>query len=304
MLASEAKKRSNEIQARRAVAVDGNDPMRAMSQKEESMRGARAYATLFETGQYGRLYLVSGEHARGKTFRIFILPQGEDAQPNGPNNAPLNTDAVEVYGVTDGVPGWTETYGWLHEGPWQADFERMVAKRHAEIAAAEEAKRASVEAVNAARERRIRDLLSDYQADSAGSKPAPEMCSTDNTCPHDGGWCMHLANSQGRIGDKCPRYPSGATDAEGHARRAAEERESELRRECRRMRRVLSSIAGRCLISSDSAEAILRRVRDEARDALRTDAPDADWRLVRAANRLFAAVRAAGVDIEAKENAK
>ena len=90
------------------------------------MKGAREYARLFETGQYGRLYIVSGYHARGKTFHIFVLPDGEKAIPNGPNSPPLNDDAVEVYGIIDGNPGWTESYGWLHQGRWQDDFQAMV----------------------------------------------------------------------------------------------------------------------------------------------------------------------------------
>ena len=83
------------------------------------MYGARDFANLFVTGQYGRLYIVAGSHARGRTFRIFVLPEGEVGENNGPNNAPCNKDAVEVYGVVAGNPGWTETYGWLHTGKWR-----------------------------------------------------------------------------------------------------------------------------------------------------------------------------------------
>ena len=101
---------------------------------ENHMQGARDYATMFRTGQYGRLYLSSHHHARGKTFHIYVLPEGEAALPNGPNK-PLNKDAVEVYGITGGQPGWTETYGWLHRGKWQQDFDALVEVRRAEIAA-------------------------------------------------------------------------------------------------------------------------------------------------------------------------
>ena len=93
------------------------------------MKGAREYANLFETGQVGRLYLVSGEHARGKTFHIQVLPEGEQAIPNGCNNLCLNTDAIEVYGIIGGQTGWTETYGWLHKGKWQEDFLTLVVKK-------------------------------------------------------------------------------------------------------------------------------------------------------------------------------
>lgn len=101
------------------------------------MIGARKFAGLFKTGQHGRLYLVSSRHARGTTFRIYVLPAGVEAIPNSDVNPPLNSDAVEVYGVVSGNPGWTETYGWLHEGKWQADFAELVAQREAELAAAE-----------------------------------------------------------------------------------------------------------------------------------------------------------------------
>ena len=89
---------------------------------------------MFSTGQYDRLYFRSHYHARGKVFHIYVLPEGEPAQPNGPNG-PLNKSAVEVYGITGGQPGWTETYGWLHRGAWEQDFAAQVALRRAEIEA-------------------------------------------------------------------------------------------------------------------------------------------------------------------------
>lgn len=97
------------------------------------MIGAREYAKLFKTGQYGKLYITSGSHARGNTFRISILPEGEKAISNGEGNNCLNNDAVEVYGVISGHPGWTESYGWIHKGKWQEDFTRLL-----EIARAKE----------------------------------------------------------------------------------------------------------------------------------------------------------------------
>lgn len=96
------------------------------------MKGAREYAALFATGQRGRLYLVSGHHARGATFQIYVLPSAEPIQ-----GMPwCCADAVEVYGITGGQPGWTETYGWLHLGQWQIDFERLVIERRNELEAA------------------------------------------------------------------------------------------------------------------------------------------------------------------------
>ena len=125
------------------------------------MNGAREYAKLFTVGQYGKLYITAGSHARGKTFHIYILPEGVTAKPNGPN-APLNVDAVEVYGIVSGQPGWTETYGWLHEGKWQDDFAQLVKEKEAEIAARNlkiELERAKMEV---AEKNKIQKLLDAY----------------------------------------------------------------------------------------------------------------------------------------------
>ena len=92
------------------------------------MQGAREYAELFSTGRHGRLFLLVGSHARGKTFQIYVLPEGAA-------DSPLSKDAVEVYGITGGQPGWTETYGWLHRGKWEGDFAELVASRRSELAA-------------------------------------------------------------------------------------------------------------------------------------------------------------------------
>lgn len=78
------------------------------------MKGAREYCKYFGSGQYGKLRIETHKHARGNTFRIFI-GQSENE--------------VEVYGVISGNPGWTETYGWLHKGPWVDDFNQEYKKR-------------------------------------------------------------------------------------------------------------------------------------------------------------------------------
>lgn len=89
------------------------------------MKGSEK-AHLFKTGQYGRLYITSSSHARGNTLRIQVLPKDEVAIPNGSNNTCLNKDAVTVYDAISGQLGWTEVYGWLHEGKWQDDFRKLV----------------------------------------------------------------------------------------------------------------------------------------------------------------------------------
>lgn len=126
------------------------------------MKGAREYAQLFKIGQDGRFYIVSGTHARGLTFHLQILPEGEEAIPNGPNNLCLNKDAVEVYGIIGGQPGWTESYGWLYRGSWEEDFERMVAEAKEERRIERENK--IEEGIQKARkdQKRIRLLLDTY----------------------------------------------------------------------------------------------------------------------------------------------
>jgi len=119
------------------------------------MIGARDYANLFTSGQYGKLYIESGSHARGRTFHIWVLPSKEkiDGRPH---------EGVEVYGVVSGHPGWTEMYGWLHRGKWEQDFECLVAARRAE-AVAKKARLEQAKMVAAESERlRVERLLENY----------------------------------------------------------------------------------------------------------------------------------------------
>ena len=126
------------------------------------MEGATEYARLFRTGQYGGLYIVSGCHARGETFRIAVLPDGEKAISNGPNNQCVNRDAMEVYGITSGQPGWTETYGWLYKGKWQDDFYKLVEEQKRKRCIARQEKAVRIEKKNTEEAQRINDLLSKY----------------------------------------------------------------------------------------------------------------------------------------------
>lgn len=118
------------------------------------MKGAREYAELFGlSGQYGRLYIQVGEHVRGKTFNVWVLPK---------RMTYLQKDAVMVYGAVAGNPGWDEEYGWLYEGKWQDDFYQFVEVKKSElsekIAEQEEARRKKEEE----EKNRIFNLLSDY----------------------------------------------------------------------------------------------------------------------------------------------
>lgn len=119
------------------------------------MLGAKEYAELFPTSvQYGRLYLLSGKHARGTTFHIFVLPENLHIQ----SSLWHLKDAVEVYGILGGQPGWTEYYGWLHRGKWEEDFDALVKERRQSIAnalAVRQMELTSAEEANISRKTRL-----------------------------------------------------------------------------------------------------------------------------------------------------
>ena len=126
------------------------------------MKGARKYARLFKTGQYEKLYITSSSHARGDTFTIQVLPEGEEAKPNGSNNQCLNDNAIEVYGVISGNPGWTEEYGWKHKGKWQEDFEKLVRSKEMEIESKNTMNQVSSKEIEKAEKERVSNLLGKY----------------------------------------------------------------------------------------------------------------------------------------------
>ena len=64
------------------------------------------------TFQYENVVFILSEHARGKTFNIWIYKTKDIKDTD---------EHLEVYGMTGGQPGWTETYGWLCYGTWK-DF--------------------------------------------------------------------------------------------------------------------------------------------------------------------------------------
>ena len=128
------------------------------------MNGAKEYAKLFQTGQHGRLYLLSEEHARGKTFRIWVLPTDEPVYGSIHNVK----DAVEVFGIIGGQPGWSECYGWLHRGKWQQDFAELVDARREEIEAGKSLRDMELATEEENNRQRIKALLSRYDDGEAG----------------------------------------------------------------------------------------------------------------------------------------
>ena len=122
------------------------------------MEGAREYAELFGTCQIGRLFLKSGRHARGRTFHIYILPEGESVFMEGK----WNPNAVEVYGIVKGASGGTESYGWLHRGKWEEDFYALVQQQKAVVAKANAEQKEQERNKKQAEQERIKSLLDAY----------------------------------------------------------------------------------------------------------------------------------------------
>ena len=127
------------------------------------MRGTERFCKIFKNAeQIGRLYILPHYHERGNTFRIYVLPDGEKVIENAGINPPLNKNAVEVYGIISGQPGWTEEYGWLHTGPWVKDFMDIVEKRERDAIEAKNKLRLALQKEKENEKKRIQNLLNSY----------------------------------------------------------------------------------------------------------------------------------------------
>ncbi len=124
------------------------------------MTGAREFYDLFPTGQYNKLFIQTGEHARGKTLHIWVVPDGEEFEPR--YERPFNSNAIEVYGIISGLPGWTEIYGWLHKGKWVDDFENLVVSKKLVLKSNEERNKDTKLSVEKIEKERTKKLLSKY----------------------------------------------------------------------------------------------------------------------------------------------
>lgn len=124
------------------------------------MKGADEYARLFDKEQVGRLYALAGSHARGLTFHLYVLEDGYNVERG---MYPDKNRSVEVFGVTGGNPGWTETYGWLKDGPWQDDFMSEVVKRKASLLKAQEIGRLRVAEAEARKMSAEQAILNTYK---------------------------------------------------------------------------------------------------------------------------------------------
>ncbi len=123
------------------------------------MNGAREFSGLGIDGVHGRLYISTGDHARGKTLHVYVLPKDVELQEN---KKPELNNAVEVYGILGGQPGWTEFYGWKAQGKWVDDFNVIVSQARAAKEAAKQKRERTLKDNALGEEKRNQDLLSDY----------------------------------------------------------------------------------------------------------------------------------------------
>lgn len=125
------------------------------------MQGADKYYNLFsgKSQQIGRLFFQFHTHARGKCFELFLLPEGVSVKSSTISGT---KDAIEVYGMTGGQRGWTETYGWTHKGKWQDDFNDIIEQKELEVKASNIRRKIEVEANEAERKEKVNGLLSSY----------------------------------------------------------------------------------------------------------------------------------------------
>lgn len=106
----------------------------------------------------GELYFKRQEWSAGRWVnRIFVVPRDYDG------NTPI-IDGAEVYGIL----GDSLACGWLKEGPWIEDAERVVGEIEREREEERERREREEREREAAREERMRALLDNY-----GKTPHP-----------------------------------------------------------------------------------------------------------------------------------
>jgi hypothetical protein len=123
------------------------------------MQGAKEYAELFTTGQYGRLYMQADIRDDGRrTFRIWVVPASAQFR----DTMSRIRASVEVYGIVSGANTGNETYGWLRRGRWVADVEAMAGELRAQAVTLAAARTQAIADAAAAEEARIAEVLASY----------------------------------------------------------------------------------------------------------------------------------------------
>jgi hypothetical protein len=123
------------------------------------MQGAKEYAELFTTGQYGRLYMQADIRTdRRRTFRIWVVPANAQFR----DTISRIHASVEVFGVVSGANTENETYGWIRRGRWVADVEAMAGELRAQAVTIAAARTKAIADAAAAEEARIAEVLASY----------------------------------------------------------------------------------------------------------------------------------------------
>ena len=132
------------------------------------MKGAREYSDVFKKAgeQIGRLWIASGNHARGRTLNIYVTPRGFKVTKFNPANGyPYEDNLIKVYGVISGNTEWKEEYGWIIEGKWREDVEKIVRERREFLIRQLKQERESEMERKKRDEQWKEELLRDYQED-------------------------------------------------------------------------------------------------------------------------------------------
>jgi len=111
---------------------------------------------LFQTGkeQIGRLLVCSGIYANSSEYYLRIYVLGENPG-----------EKVAVYGVKsygDGGVG-RKTYGWLHEGPWKEDFDKILDERYAKLEEERAERKRQEDEAAENRRKRMQGILDSYK---------------------------------------------------------------------------------------------------------------------------------------------
>lgn len=128
------------------------------------------YVDLFETGQYGGLYIVMyRDTINGDSMEIYALPKNTHAITDGlDGHPPKNKDMVKVYGRALrrthllGGATYSNEPQWLHEGRWKEDFEKLVAEKLTNLEQKRILRKAEIEAKEKLERQRIKKILDSY----------------------------------------------------------------------------------------------------------------------------------------------
>lgn len=131
------------------------------------MNQHKEYLDLLDKGQKGRLYFfehrIYGGYSRElNPLYIFVIPDGEEVRLRL-NEFPTSPDYVLVYGELPRIKGKAGGFGWLHDGPWKADVENLLAIKKLEKQEKERLEKEQQDNREKEKSDHIKTLLSTYK---------------------------------------------------------------------------------------------------------------------------------------------